>query len=137
MSENHRKDGAIRKFIVSIFETVCLGLVVVPTAFGLLAVVIEFFSGTPTSFKYAAVATLIVFIATVFLTGVALTLLDIAHNTREMVERLQRMEEDKSPSAEDRLPKLLHFAESDVIIGVVRAGSVHKVGYGHKWDWEA
>ena len=43
----------------------------------------------------------------------------------------------KSPSAEDRLPKSLHFAESDVIIGVVRARSVHEVGYGHKWDWEA
>ena len=35
------------------------------------------------------------------------------------------------------LPKSLHFAESDVIIGVVRARSVHEVGYGHKWDWEA
>src|SRR5262245_21223409 len=42
-----------------------------------------------------------------------------------------------SPSAEDRLPKSLHFAESDVIMGVVRAGSVHAGGYGHKWDWEA
>ena len=42
-----------------------------------------------------------------------------------------------SPSAEDRLPKLLHFAEFDVIIGVVRARSVHEVGYGHKWDWKA
>jgi hypothetical protein len=42
-----------------------------------------------------------------------------------------------SPSAEDRLSKSLHFAESDVIIGVVRARSVHEVGYGHKWDWEA
>jgi hypothetical protein len=43
----------------------------------------------------------------------------------------------RSPSAEYRLPKSLHFAESDVIIGVVRERSVHKVGYGHKWDWEA
>ncbi len=33
-----------------------------------------------------------------------------------------------SPSAEDRLPKSLHFAESDVIIGVVRARRVHEVG---------
>jgi len=41
------------------------------------------------------------------------------------------------PSAEERLPKSLHFAESDVNIGVVRARSVHEVGYGHKWDWEA
>ena len=41
------------------------------------------------------------------------------------------------PSAEDRLPKSLHFAEFDVIIGVVRARSVHEVGYGHKWDWES
>ena len=41
------------------------------------------------------------------------------------------------PSAEGRLPKSLHFAEFDVIIGVVRARSVHEVGYGHKWDWAA
>ena len=41
------------------------------------------------------------------------------------------------PSAEDRLPKSLHFAESDVILGVVRARSVHEVGYGHNWDWAA
>ncbi len=38
----------------------------------------------------------------------------------------------RSPSAEDRLPRSLHFAEFDVIIGVVRARSVHEVGYGHK-----
>ena len=42
-----------------------------------------------------------------------------------------------SPSAENRLPKSFHFAESDVIIGVVRATSVHEVGDGLKWDWEA
>jgi hypothetical protein len=42
-----------------------------------------------------------------------------------------------SPSAEDRLPKSLRFAESDVIIFVVRASGVHELGYGHKWDWEA
>jgi hypothetical protein len=42
-----------------------------------------------------------------------------------------------SPSAEDRLPKSLHFAESDVIIGVVGARSVHKIGYGHNCDWAA
>ncbi|MGZ3309875.1 MAG: hypothetical protein ACXU8R_15260, partial [Xanthobacteraceae bacterium] len=47
----------------------------------------------------------------------------------------QRIEE--SPSAEDRLPKSLRFAESDVIIFVVRASGVHELGYGHKWDWEA
>ena len=31
----------------------------------------------------------------------------------------------------------LRFAESDVIIFVVRASGVHELGYGHKWDWEA
>jgi hypothetical protein len=41
------------------------------------------------------------------------------------------------PSAESRLPKSLHFAESDVIVGVVRVRSVHKVVYGHKGDWAA
>jgi hypothetical protein len=41
------------------------------------------------------------------------------------------------PSAEGRLPESLHFAESDVILGVVRARSVHKIGYGRNWDWAA
>jgi hypothetical protein len=41
------------------------------------------------------------------------------------------------PSAESRLPESLHFAESDVIVGVVRVRSVHKVVYGHKGDWAA
>jgi hypothetical protein len=54
-----------------------------------------------------------------------------------MHSRKSNKREVMSPSAEDRLPKSLHFAESDVIIGVVRARSVHEVGYGHKWDWEA
>jgi feruloyl esterase len=31
----------------------------------------------------------------------------------------------------------VHFAESDVILGVVRARSVHKVGNGHNCDWAA
>jgi hypothetical protein len=42
-----------------------------------------------------------------------------------------------SPFAERRLPKSLHFAESDVILGAVRARSVHKVGYGHNCDGAA
>jgi hypothetical protein len=38
----------------------------------------------------------------------------------------------------DKLARnFLAGVESDVIIGVVRARSVHEVGYGHKWDWEA
>src|SRR5665647_3674623 len=41
------------------------------------------------------------------------------------------------PSAEGRLPESLHFAESDVILGVVRARRVHKIGYGHNCDWAA
>ena len=41
------------------------------------------------------------------------------------------------PSAEGRLPESLHFADSDVILGVVRARSVHKIGYGRNWDWAA
>ena len=41
---------------------------------------------------------------------------------------------DPYPSAGGRLPKSLNFAESDVILGVVRARSVHEVGYGHNCD---
>jgi hypothetical protein len=41
------------------------------------------------------------------------------------------------PSAEYRLSFSLHFAEPAVIGGVVRARSVHKVGYGHNCDWAA
>jgi hypothetical protein len=44
---------------------------------------------------------------------------------------------DSFPSAEGRLPESLHFAESNVILGVVRARSVHKVGSGHNCDWAA
>ena len=40
-------------------------------------------------------------------------------------------------SAECRLPESLHFTECDVILGVVRARSVHKIGYGHNRDWSA
>ena len=40
-------------------------------------------------------------------------------------------------SAAGRLPEALHFAESDVILGVVRGRSVHKAGYGHKRAWAA
>ena len=43
-----------------------------------------------------------------------------------------------SPSAECRLPESVHFAESDVILGVVRARSVHKVVSAvstHETDW--
>jgi len=43
----------------------------------------------------------------------------------------------KSSSGQGRLPESLHFAESAVILGVVRARSVHKVGYGHNCDWAA
>ena len=53
------------------------------------------------------------------------------------IDKTSRLRGMMSPSAEDRLPKSLHFVESDVIIGVVRARSVHEVGYGHKWHWEA
>ena len=37
-------------------------------------------------------------------------------------------------SAEDRLPESPRFGECDVILRVVRAGSVHKASYGHKRD---
>ncbi len=55
-----------------------------------------------------------------------------------LIARIKRLQGNAlSPSAEDRLPKSLHLSETDVILGVVRARSVHEVGYGHKWDWEA
>jgi hypothetical protein len=42
-----------------------------------------------------------------------------------------------SSSGQGRLPESLHFAESDVILGAVRARSVHKVSYGHNCNWAA
>src|SRR5665811_2076714 len=42
-----------------------------------------------------------------------------------------------SSSGQGRLPESLHFAESDVILGAVRARSVHKVDYGRNCDWAA
>jgi hypothetical protein len=55
-----------------------------------------------------------------------------AHLLIEGLTLISLIADKRSSSAEDRLPKSLHFAESDVIIGVVRVRSVHKVGYGHK-----
>lgn len=37
-------------------------------------------------------------------------------------------------SAEDRLPDSRRFEECEVILGVVREGSVHKARYGHKCE---
>jgi hypothetical protein len=37
-------------------------------------------------------------------------------------------------SAEDRLTESRRFGECDVILGIVRAGSVHKARYGHKCE---
>ena len=42
-----------------------------------------------------------------------------------------------SPSAKGRLPECLHFAESEVMLGVVRGRSVHKFRYGHNFGWAA
>jgi hypothetical protein len=53
------------------------------------------------------------------------------------VGNLLEMVVGKYPSAEGRLPESLHFAESNVILGVVTARSVHKVGSGHNCDWAA
>jgi hypothetical protein len=54
---------------------------------------------------------------------------------RQQINVLRRA--NPYPSAEYRLPASLHFGESDAIGGVVRARSVHKVGYGHNCDWAA
>ncbi len=35
-------------------------------------------------------------------------------------------------SGGDRLPESSHFADCEGIVGVMRVGSVHKAGYGHK-----
>jgi hypothetical protein len=31
----------------------------------------------------------------------------------------------------------VHLAECDVMLGILRARSVHKIGYGHNCDWAA
>ncbi|MGD1213275.1 MAG: hypothetical protein ABR973_18350 [Candidatus Acidiferrales bacterium] len=92
--------------------------------------------------KLARLRTLITESLRVQLGGESITYVNVDHALEDARARqnhviFARRGCGKSPSAEDRLPKSLHFAESDVIIGVVRAKSVHEVGYGHKWDWEA
>ena len=52
------------------------------------------------------------------------------HNTNILIA-ISRLGEELSSSGQGRLPESLHFAESDVILGGVRARSVHKVSYGH------
>jgi hypothetical protein len=52
-----------------------------------------------------------------------------------MVKNMQA-ERESYPFAEDRLPESLHFAESDVIVGVVR-GEKCPQSRGHNCDWAA
>ena len=65
---------------------------------------------------------------------VVYTGIDVSPEAESAFEVKGKITYSEYPSAEDRLPKSLHFAESDVIIGVVRARSVHKVCYGHNCD---
>jgi hypothetical protein len=58
-------------------------------------------------------------------------------NAAEIVVHVVERNGKRYPYAEGRLPESLHFAESDVILGVVRARSVHKIGYGRNCDWAA
>jgi ACR3 family arsenite efflux pump ArsB len=95
MSNNDQGEGQFRRIIVLIFETICLALVAVPTVVGLVTTIMMLFLPADSTFSrfyevgLTAVATLIIFIVTSFLAGGALTLLEIAHNTREAVELLR------------------------------------------------
>ena len=77
----------MRRLIVRTFETICLAMVVLPTAAGILWV----FAPGNRAQEITLLLTVGVFIFTSFLAGGALTLVGIAHNTKGCMEALSDM----------------------------------------------
>jgi hypothetical protein len=84
-------DGRVRWFVIHIFEAVCLLFIVLPT---LLCAVAALGIGL-TGGEAAGVSLLItlgVLVATSFIAGGALTLVDIAYNTRQTTMLLRALQ---------------------------------------------
>jgi hypothetical protein len=77
----------MRRLIIRTFEALCIAMVIIPTALGILWV---FLPGSHAQ-EMAILATVGVFLLTSLLAGGALTLVEIAQNTRGGMEALQDM----------------------------------------------
>jgi hypothetical protein len=77
----------VRRLIVSTFESVCVALVILPTA---AAAFIALNSNTGVT-GFWLLATIAIFVGTSFLAGGGLTLVEIARNTRALVGILNRI----------------------------------------------
>jgi uncharacterized membrane protein len=78
----------IRRFIVSTFEATCVAIVVVPTG---IAAIVALQTNTA---GMGLLMTVVIFILTSFLSGGALTLVEIGRNMQAVVDMLQRMQAD-------------------------------------------
>ena len=89
----------IRSIIISTFDTICIVLVVVPTALAALATINL---KDENAFILGILFTVAIFIVTAFLAGGGLTLVSIADNTEDMVRALRQMETaELRPIADD------------------------------------
>jgi hypothetical protein len=84
----------MRRLIVNTFETICIAMVIIPTALGILWAL-----GMSTQKELAIIYTLGVFLVTSFMAGGALTLVEIAKNTKGCLEALRDMRDTASHEA--------------------------------------
>lgn len=112
------REGHFRRTIVSAFEGICLLVVLIPTVFLGLATAHAVLNGRDPTYLF--LMTIGIFLVSVFISGGALTLLTIAHNTeaicrilqvtRELelhqiatdVHRIEKVGQDKQSEAADK-----------------------------------
>jgi hypothetical protein len=81
------RGGEMRKLIVNVFDFICMLLVLVPTGMGLI---IDFaVHRGPPSLLFPGALSILVFLVTSFIAGGALTLTEIARNSRETTRLLR------------------------------------------------
>jgi hypothetical protein len=85
-------EARVRRFVISIFEIVCLAFVAVPTVLCAVVTIFAVAAGGGTA-GFSALVTLAVLVATSFIAGGALTLVDIAHNTRQTTVLLRALQD--------------------------------------------
>ena len=90
----------IRNIIIGAFELICLLIVVIPTLIAILVAIITLVNNSwVVFFAYLGIA-IMTFLSTAFISGAALTLLDIDHNTRTLVRIASDMHRMQSPEVD-------------------------------------
>lgn len=84
-------EGAIRRFIILTFEFICIAGVMLITL-AVIIVALVMISQDRTSSLVAVLMVIGTFLVAAFVSGAALTLSDIARNTRRTAEALVRLE---------------------------------------------